>query len=93
MLAMYTEYLFCDILLDGRYQNGRFLELLNYALNPANDFVMEELFNAGFESGEVLSFLGALQKQLIYRVAHINIDFVTLYNCLILSEYIFTRIV
>ncbi|CAN0521148.1 unnamed protein product, partial [Ectocarpus sp. 8 AP-2014] len=34
-----------------RYQSGRFMELLNYALNPGNDFVQEELFNAGFESG------------------------------------------
>lgn len=37
-----------------RYQSGRFTELLTYALNPANEFVMEELFNAGFESGELL---------------------------------------
>ncbi|CAM9178705.1 unnamed protein product [Ectocarpus sp. 6 AP-2014] len=36
-----------------RYQSGRFMELLNYALNPGNDFVQEELFNAGFESGGV----------------------------------------
>lgn len=28
------------------------MELLNYALNPGNDFVQEEIFNAGFESGE-----------------------------------------
>ncbi|CAM9129258.1 unnamed protein product [Pylaiella littoralis] len=34
-----------------RYQNGRFLELLNYALNPGNEFIMEELFNVGFECG------------------------------------------
>lgn len=47
--------------MDGRYQHGRFLELLNYALNPANEFVMEELFNAGFESGE-LAFARALQE-------------------------------
>lgn len=47
--------------IDGRYQHGRFLELLNYALNPANEFVMEELFNAGFESGE-LAFARALQE-------------------------------
>eukprot|EP00752_Nemacystus_decipiens_P001446 g1423.t1 len=36
-----------------RYQSGRFMELLNYALNPANEYVMEEIFNAGFESGGV----------------------------------------
>lgn len=50
----------CDVLPmvgDRRYQSGRFLELLNYALNPANEFVMEELFNAGFESGERWSFM------------------------------------
>lgn len=38
-----------------RYASGRFFELLNYALNPANEFVMEELFQAGFESGELLA--------------------------------------
>lgn len=39
--------------MDHRYQSGRFMEMLNYALNPANEFIMEELFNAGFESGEL----------------------------------------
>lgn len=35
-----------------RYESGRFLELVNYALNPASEDVMEELFQAGSESGE-----------------------------------------
>ncbi|CAN0240782.1 unnamed protein product [Ascophyllum nodosum] len=34
-----------------RYKSGRFLELLNHALNPASAEVIEELFLAGFESG------------------------------------------
>lgn len=58
---MYARYIIVvPPMMDGRYQSGRFLELLNYALNPANEFVMEELFNAGFESGE-LAFSRALQ--------------------------------
>ncbi|CAM9281557.1 unnamed protein product [Laminaria digitata] len=37
----------------GRYASGRFSELVNYALNPADEIVMEEIFQAGFESGSV----------------------------------------
>lgn len=40
----------------GRYSSGRFLELLNYALNPGNEVLTEELFNAGFESGAYVVF-------------------------------------
>lgn len=39
------------VLLLCRYESGRFLELLNYALNPGNEVVTAELFEAGFESG------------------------------------------
>lgn len=35
-----------------RYASGRFSELVKYALNPADEIVMEEIFQAGFESGE-----------------------------------------
>lgn len=40
-----------------RYATGRFAELLNYALNPADEDAMEELFQAGFESGELFLFI------------------------------------
>ncbi|CAM9524543.1 unnamed protein product [Scytosiphon promiscuus] len=36
-----------------RYRSGRFAELLTYAVNPASELVMEELFKAGFESAGV----------------------------------------
>ncbi|CAM9671045.1 unnamed protein product [Ectocarpus sp. 12 AP-2014] len=45
-----------------RYQSGRFVELLKYALNPGNDFVQEELFNAGFESGMARTTGGGTRK-------------------------------
>lgn len=59
------------------------MELLNYALNPANEYVMEELFNAGFESGEFLSFphvsRAALCRHLVisthlFHKAHVNVN-------------------
>ena len=37
---------------NSRYASGRFSELVMYALNPADEIVMEEIFQAGFESGE-----------------------------------------
>lgn len=38
-----------------RYASGRFLELLLYSFNPANEDVTMELFDAGMESGLWLS--------------------------------------
>ena len=52
------------MMVDDRYQSGRFVELLNYALNPAKEHVIEELFNAGFESGETFSGFGALIERI-----------------------------
>lgn len=37
---------------NSRYGSDRFSELMKHALNPADEIVMEEIFQTGFESGE-----------------------------------------
>lgn len=62
------------------------MELLNYALNPANEFVMEELFNAGFESGERSVVSGACSEAIIALPIHCD-------NLLYEVKSMFTKVV
>lgn len=64
------------------------MELLNYALNPANEYVMEELFNAGFESGEFFCFRCISEGLFVLPIC-----IQRSYKCLIRSESMFTKMV